>query len=175
MNNLEKLLKARQELDNTLKEVEVEQAKIQAEITAKKNSGWDKMFEDLYSLRKYSKLMDSGIRLYQSNEETLGFRILDDGIIVVSIEHFASNGNEIEAREETCFFEIKKEKPYKAKNNLYYDLMKYVVFAIENWDKTIKEIEKRLEKSMELEMKRKISNSEKKQIELENQLKAISK
>lgn len=177
MNNLERLYEARKELDKVLKEVEVEQSRIRDEITEKRTIGWDKMFEDLYSLRKYSNFIDTGIGLYKSKKETLGFEIRNDNICVISWIHFNCDGRQIEPKTETYFFAITKDKPFKPSkaDSHYSDWMKYVTYAIENWDEVIKEIEIRLSKRMELEMKKKISNSEQRQIELETQLNAISK
>lgn len=172
MNNLEKLYEMGKNLDKELKTIEIGQAKIEDEITKRRTIGWEKMFEDLYSLRKYSNNIDTGIMLYKSQKETLGFRLCDDYIVVISWEHLNCDGKKIEPRPHTSFFCITKGKPFEA--NDYKVCMKYVVFAIENWDEVMKEIEKRLSEQMELEIKKKISNLEQKQIELDKQLKAIS-
>ena len=65
MNNLEKLYKKRKELDKVLEEIKTEQFKMRNIITEKRNAGWDKMFEDLYSFKKYSNFIDTGIGLYE--------------------------------------------------------------------------------------------------------------
>lgn len=173
MNNLERLYEVRKELDKAIKEIETEQSKIKDEIVEKRNIGWDRMFEDLYSLRKYSNFIDTGITLYKSKKETLGFEIRKDYICVISWEHFNCDGRQIEPRAETYFFTITKDKPFKTDSH-YSDWIKYVTYAIENWNEVMREIEIRLSKQIELEMKKKISNLEQNQIELEKQLKAIS-
>lgn len=171
MNILEKLYETRKELDAVLSEIEVEQSKLESEITEKRNISWNKMFEDLYSLKKYSRSIDTGVELYKG--ETLGFEIRNDGIGVISWEHFNGNGKQIEPRKKTYFFTITQDKPFQV-NSIYHEWMEYVIKAIENWSEVMKEIEKRLVKRMELEMTKKITVSEQKQTELENQLKAIN-
>ncbi len=175
MKNLEMLLKAKEELDKILKVVEVEQLKMQDEIKAKKNIGWEKMFDDLYSLKKYSNFIDTGICLYGDKIETLGFEIRDNFICVISWKHFDKWGNKIEDKQGTYFFTIKKDSPFQAKSGNFADWMKFVVVAIEDWDNVMDEIKIRLAKKMELDMGKSISNSSKKQTELENQLKSINK
>lgn len=174
MTSLEKLYEARKKLDKVLKEVEIEQSKIQDELMEKRTAGWDKMFDDLYSLKKYSNFIDTGISLYKSKKETLGFEIRDDCICVISWKHADSYDRPIEPKMETYFFSITKDKPFKTDSH-YSDWMEYVTHAIENWNEVMEEIKIRLSKRMELEMKKKISDSEKKQIKLEKQLDAISK
>lgn len=173
MNNLEKLYEARKALDKVLKDVEIEQSKLIKEITEKRDVGWDRMFSDLYSLRKYSNFIDTGIDLYKNRAETLGFEIRDNEICVLSWKHINFYGNQTEPKTETYFFSITRDKPFET-NSYYKDWMKYVIYAIENWNEVMKEIEIRLSKQMELEMKKKISDSEEKQIELKKQLNAIN-
>lgn len=174
MNNLERLHEANKELDKVLNEIKIEQSKIKNEITEKRNDGWYKMFDDLFSLKKYSRYIDTGINIYSNRSETLGFEIREDYICVISWKHVDSNKRPIEPRTETYFFTIKQDKPFQTRSH-YDRYMEYVILAIENWDDVMEEIEKRLEKKMEIEMKKKITNAEKRQMELEKQLIAISK
>lgn len=185
MNNLEKLYEARQELEKTLKEVEIEQSKTKNIITEKRNAGWDRMFKDLYSLRKYSSFIDTGIAIGAKKYTllgfelrggyTLGFELRDNCISVISWEHFNCIGEPLsKPNVETYYFTIKKNKPFEVDSH-YSAWMKYVLLAIENWDKTMDEIKLRLSKKMELEMKNRVSELEKNQEMLESELKAISK
>lgn len=174
MNNLERLYEAKKEFDKALKEIETEQSKMEDEIKEKRNIGWDKMFDDLYVLRKYSNFIDTGVELCKSKSETLGFEIRNDYVCVISWEHFDCDNRPIEPRTKTYFFDITKDEPFKTDSH-YSDWMKYVITAIENWDEVKKEIEKRLANKMEREMNKKAFDSEQRQVKLEKQLKAISK
>ncbi|ADZ20217.1 hypothetical protein BJV85_002832 [Clostridium acetobutylicum] len=173
MNKLERLYEIRKELDKTLRKIELEQVQLKNEITEKRNIGWNKMFDDLYSLKKYSCFIDTGISLYKCGDETLGFEIRDEYICVISWKHINCDGKRIEPRTETYFFTIKKQEPFKT-DLLYRNYMKYVIYAIENWNEVKVEIERRLSKRIESEMKKKISNLEKRQNELEKELSLIN-
>jgi len=174
MNNLEKLYEANKELDRVLKEVATNQLKIKDEISEKRNNGWNKMFDDLLSLKKYSKFIDTGIQIYSGRSKTLGFEIRDNYICVISWKHFDCDRKPIEPKTETYFFSITRDKPFQT-NSHFGNHMEYVVTAIENWDDVKEEIERRLEKRMEIEMKKKLLKAEQTQTELEKQLEAISK
>ena len=176
MTNLEKLYAVSQKLDEQLAEIKAEQEVIKQEIREKRAACWEEMFDDIYSLRKYSKYLDTGIPLYNSGKKTLGFEIRNDCILVISWSHYyeGSSKKRLEPYDETFFFSIYRDKPFDACNSHYKEWMKYVLRAAENWSTVLPEIKKRLEEKLVRDMKKKVAQAEEKQRMLDKDLKAIS-
>lgn len=167
MENLERLYRIKKELDRQLEAVKNEQTILEKAIKDKRESKWNIMFDDLYKLSKYSRYIDTGIKLYNNDSETLGFEVREEFICVISWKH--SYGK---SKTDTYFFAIERDKPFYT-NSHYKDWMKYVLKAVENWNDVLVEIEKRLAIKMKNDMVIKLDKTEKKQIELESQLRAI--
>lgn len=172
MTNLEKLYEMSKSLDAQLAEINSEQTVIENEITKKRKARWEEMFQDILSLEKYSRYLDTGLPLYK--KETLGFEIREDFIMVVSWSHFYDNGRKRpEPYLDTMFFAIYKDKPFHTTSH-YATWMKYVLQAAENWSTVLPEMQRRLEEKMKRDMQKKVIQAEEKQKRLDAELLAIS-
>lgn len=174
MTNLEKLYEMSQSLDAQLAEIKTDQTVIENEIKEKRNARWEEMFQDILSLGKYSRHLDTGIPLYNSDKTTLGFEIREDYIMVVSWSHFYDyGGKRPEPFQDTMFFSIYKDKPFHTTSH-YATWMKYVLQAVENWSTVLPEMQRRLEEKMKRDMQKKVVQAEEKQKQLDAELLAIS-
>lgn len=171
MKTLDMLYELNKNLDKQINNIKAYQNGLEKELAEKKKVCWEEFYDNLIELSKYSKFLDSGYSIYKDGE-TLGFEVRNGFIIVISWKHYDSNGRKlIEPRTDTYAFSIKRDMPFMATNGSIKFWMKYLIEVIENWDYYLEETEKRLEERMIREMKKKIINTENKQIELENELK----
>ncbi|MEE1255967.1 MAG: hypothetical protein UHN47_05590 [Lachnospiraceae bacterium] len=174
MTNLEKLYEMSKSLDAQLAEINSDQKVIETEIKEKRKTRWEEIFDDILSLRKYSRYLDTGISLYGTDKTTLGFEIRENFIMVISWSHFYDGGGKRpEPYLDTMFFAIYKDKPFYTTSH-YERWMEYVLQAAENWSTVFPEMQRRLEEKMKRDMQKKVIQAEEKQKRLDAELFAIS-
>lgn len=180
MNNLDKLLEAKKQLNKTLNEIKEEQNKLSGILAEKRKATWESVYDDLMKYSKYSKSIDTGHVIYEKEKNTVGFDIRKDCICVIEWSHYYpyNRGPAAQKREEPykdCYYgTIRREEPWVVKGSLAHIIQDRLYNIIENWDSITPEIEKRLAESMEREMKKSIQAVEEKQIQLEDDLQRIS-
>lgn len=170
MTNLERLYEMNNVLDAQINRIKASQNELEKEIAEKKKVCWEEMYDKLIELSKYSRFLDTGYSLYEDGR-TLGFEVRDGFIMLISWKHYDCDGRRLaEPRTDTYAFSIRRNKPFIADGNINFWL-KDLIKVIDNWNFYLHEMEKRLEERMIREMKKKIINTENKQIQLENELK----
>lgn len=180
MNNLDKLLEAKKQLNKTLKEIKAEQDNLSDVLAGKRKVSWEKVYDELVAYSKYSPLIDTGQVIYEKEKNTIGFDVRKDCICVMEWSHYYtdSRGVATQKREEPygdCYYgSIRRDTPWAVKGTLAHIISGRVYNIIENWDSITPEIEKRLAERMEREMKKSIQAVEEKQIQLEDDLQRIS-
>lgn len=169
MKTLDMLYELNKDLDKQIKDIKLHQNELEKKLAEKRKVCWEEFYDKLIELSKYSKFLDSGF-VINNIGNTLGFEVRNGFIVVISWIHYNCDGRKlIEPRTDTYAFSIKRDEPFIANGSIKCYLP-YLVEVIENWDYYLEETEKRLEERMIREMKKKIVNTENKQIELENEL-----
>lgn len=169
MKTLDMLYELNKDLNKQINSIKAYQNGLEKVVAEKKKVCWEEFYDKLIELSKYSKFLDSGFSINKCGE-TLGFEVRNGFIVVISWKHYDSNGRKLIEPETNIYaFSIKRDSPFIANGNISFWL-KYLVEVIENWDFYLEETEKRLEERMIREMKKKIVNTESRQIELENEL-----
>lgn len=170
MNTLEMLYELNNNLDRQINNIKAYQNQMEKEIANRKRVCWEEVYDKLVELSKYSVFLDSGYPIRNDDKETLGFEVRNGFIMVISWVHYDSRyGKLAEPRKQTYAFAIRRDRPFIADGNIDFWLP-YLVEVIDDWNFYLKEIENRLEKRMIREMKKKIVNTESKQVQLENEL-----
>lgn len=172
MTNLEKLYEMNRQLEEQLSDIKHSQSELAKEIETRKKVLWEEMFDDIFSLSKYSKTLDTGFTIHKG--ETLGFDIRDNCIVVISWSHEYENKKRPEPYLDTFYFPMYRDKPFDAEGSHFAYAMEYLVKVAENWKETKEEMIRRLEEKLERDMKKKIDNAIDKQKQLEDELRAFS-
>ena len=158
---LDKLYTLDKELDRNLEVVKEEQNNIKAVIEANKAVAWEKMCDDLFSLRKYAPIgkeffVDTGIKACSRNSgryPSLGFVIRSNEILFHTIE---------ENTRGTYYFCFTKDKPFRGADTDHmskYDMDKLTNVILANWEECFENIKRNLVVDLEQRMKDKIAES----------------
>lgn len=171
MNNmtLENLYELNIALDKQINKIKEEQKKLEEEIKEKKKVCWEEFYDDLLKLSKYSKLLDTNYSINRK-EETLGFEVRNGFIVVMSWKHYNCDGKKLNEPKKECYaFRIERDYPFMNLSRSFDYWMPYLEEVIEDWDYYLKETKKNLEEKMIREMKKKIIDTESKQIDLKKE------
>lgn len=167
MTNLEKLYKMNIALDKQIDRIKESQNELEKEVIEKKKVAWENMYDKLVELSKYSVYLDTG---YCRCKDTIGFEVRDNFIIIISWKHYDCDGRKLaEPRTDTYACSIERDKPFYTSGHFSY-WMEHLVEIMDDWDYHVEQMEKNLEARMIREMQKKIANTEKRQVELENEL-----
>lgn len=168
MDNLEKLYELNYQLDKSLEHIKMEQLKEKEKINLKKSELWNKMFDDLNSLKKYEYCFDTNIPSFEG--KTWGFKASDNYYLFGEFSH----------KEEISEFDsylllLKRELPYQDERGTYdrRHWISYLERLLEDWDNVFENIKIELEKRIKLQMKQKIEEQIEEQKDINNKIKIL--